>query len=298
MSRYRQWLGGLTVGALSRRVWVRAREIDFFTRAAAAAYYALIALVPFLGVVVSLAANVMPLTRVNSHSSVTVTRESLTGTQDLIERLVPAEAVPMIDLELARLREAPPFKLVSLGLVLSLWFSSGVFGVLIDALNRIQGVPETRPAWFVMIIAMALTLLEAVIMIGSLALLVVWPAIRGSLGVGEGSSSVGTSWEWICVTLGALSSFAVIARVGPSSPNRWRWITPGSVFCAFAFLAAAILMRIYLAHWGNYAATYGSLAVVMVLTTWFWIVAFIVLLAFQIDKTIDSSREERSCTRS
>ena len=292
MSGHWQCLGGLTLGALARRVWARAREEEFSTRAAGAAYYALIAFVPFLGVLVSLAANLMPVRGIVSDSSASMDRGSLRETQDLMARLVPEDAVPMINHELTRLREAAPLKLVSLGLVLSLWFSSGVFGVLIDALNRIQGVPETRPTWFVMLTAMGLTFLEAVIMIGSLALLVVWPAIRGSLGMGEGPGPVGLSWEWIPVILGALFSFAVTARVGPSAPKRWRWITPGSVFCAAAFLAAALLMRIYLAYWGNYAATYGSLAVVMVLTTWFWVVAFIVLLAFQIDKTIDNERAE------
>lgn len=283
MSKGWQLLGGLTLGGLASRVWAQVRKEDFSTCAAAAAYYALAALVPFLGLLVTLAANLIPTLDLASNSR----SATLTESQHLATRLLPAEAVPMITRELSRLREAPPVKLLSVGLVLSVWFSSGVFGVLIDAMNRIQGVPETRPAWRVMLTAAGLTLLEAVIMLGTMALLVVWPAIRGALRMGEGAGPLGASWEWIPVIFGALLSFAVTARVGPSSPPRWRWVTPGAIFGTVAFVAATLLLRIYLAHWGNYANSYGSLAVVMLLTTWFWIVAFIVLVAFQIDKIID-----------
>ncbi|MFO0893240.1 MAG: YihY/virulence factor BrkB family protein [Isosphaeraceae bacterium] len=280
-------LGGLGVVELGRKVWARASAEDFATRAAAAAYYGLTATVPFLGLLVSLAANLVPGPGDPKTPGDSTWSEVLEEVPRLAGQLMPEEAVTVVGRELTRIREAPPVKLLSVGLVLALWFSSGVFGVLIDALNRIQGVPETRPPWRVWLTAAGLTLLEAVIMLGTLASLVVVPVLRRALGWGDGPSVLSLLGEWAPVTLGVLLSFAVTARLGPACPPRWRWITPGSAFGTAVFLAAASLLRLYVANWGNYANTYGSLAGVLLLTTWFWIVALIVLVAFQVDKIID-----------
>ena len=53
-------LGGLGVGELVVRTWKKVNEHEVLTRAAAIAFYAMLALVPFLGLVLHLAVQLLP----------------------------------------------------------------------------------------------------------------------------------------------------------------------------------------------------------------------------------------------
>jgi len=257
-----------------------------YVRAAAASYYALTGLVPFLGILVTLAAVLIP---EGDGLGGQPRRLSVDQIRQTVAELLPDDASKVIGNELARLRQSPRVGVLTTGLILALWLSSGVFSTLMEALNRIAGVRETRPYWRVILTAIALTLFEAIVMLGVLFTLIVRPGIRGEFG-GWAAPSLATLVEWVPIILVSLLSFAVTARFGPASAARWRWITPGGVFGTVAFLASSYLLRLYVAHWGNYGNTYGSLAGVMLLSTWFWSVALIYLVAFQVDRIIDEER--------
>jgi Virulence factor BrkB len=67
-------------------------------------------------------------------------------------------------------------------------------------------------------------------------------------------------------------------RYGPSRTEpRWRWITWGTVFAALVWLAASALFSWYVASFGSYNKTYGSLGAIIGFMTWIWISIIVVL---------------------
>ena len=59
-------------------------------------------------------------------------------------------------------------------------------------------------------------------------------------------------------------ALAVLYKYGPSRTEpRWRWITWGSVTAAFVWLSASVLFSWYVASFGSYNKTYGSLGAVI-----------------------------------
>ena len=56
--------------------------------------------------------------------------------------MLPGDAASIVAKEIQRLQEGPPTGLVSFGLVATLWLSSSLFVAIMDAMNRILGVPE------------------------------------------------------------------------------------------------------------------------------------------------------------
>jgi len=62
-----------------------------------------------------------------------------------LHELLPPDAASIVDRELASLQERPPTGIVSFGLIGLLWLSSSLFTAIMDAMNRIMGVQETRP---------------------------------------------------------------------------------------------------------------------------------------------------------
>ena len=194
--------------------------------------------------------------------------------------------------EIAWIQKKPPVGLLSLGMAVTLWLASSLLRTLIDTLNRIQGVPETRPFWKLALTSVFLTILEALIILGTLGFLVIWPQLRGLLRFSDQSVTPAPFAHWLTLASGILISFSVISYLGPNIRRRWKWVTPGSVLGTFALLAACLLLQLYIQFFGSYGKTYGSLAGVMLLSFWFWITAVILLVAFQLDKVLEDQQEK------
>ena len=76
--------------------------------------------------------------------------------RDTLSRFLPNEAYEVVADEIARIQKQPPVGLLSVGLAVSLWLASSLVGTVIDTLNRIQGVRETRPYWRLALTAIGL----------------------------------------------------------------------------------------------------------------------------------------------
>ncbi len=76
--------------------------------------------------------------------------------------------------------------------------------------------------------------------------------------------------------------------VGPSHPPRTFWrLMRGAAAAALLWVIGSALFGWYVATLGNYTATYGSLATVVVMMTWMWVSAAIVLLGAQLNYELD-----------
>ena len=93
----------------------------------------------------------------------------------LLQNLLPADAASVLGRELATLQEKPPTGIISFGLIALLWLSASLFVAVMDAMNRIMGVQETRPFWKVRLTAMLMTLSQAAILIVAFVTTLVGP---------------------------------------------------------------------------------------------------------------------------
>ena len=71
--------------------------------------------------------------------------------------------------------------------------------------------------------------------------------------------------------------------------QRWVWITPGSFYGTAAVLGFTLLFRVYVRNWGNYQETYGSLAGVMVLLLWLWVSSLVLLAAAKLNQVVEEA---------
>jgi membrane protein len=296
LSKKRLWsamnLGGLTVREAAVRTWTKIGEHEILTRAAAISFYAIAALVPFLALVITLTAWFLPLaTWLLPHGGGEAGKGGPSPDNPLapLRDLLPSDAASVLSRELARLQESPPTGIVSFGLVALLWLSSSLFVSIMDAMNRIMGVHETRPFWKVRLIAMLMTLSQAAILIVVFASTLAWPQILKWLGLSQPAAALATFIHTITVLVMILVSFAVANYFGPDADQRWEWITPGSLLGTLVILCISMLFRIYVQNWGNYSASYGSLAGVIVLMSWIWISSVVLLAAAELNKVIEDA---------
>jgi membrane protein len=90
---------------------------------------------------------------------------------------------------------------------------------------------------------------------------------------------------------------AVIYRCGPSREQaKWRWISWGSAFAAFAWLVLSILFSWYAENFGNFNRTYGSLGAVIGFMTWIWLSAIVILIGAELDAEMEHQTARCSTT--
>jgi membrane protein len=175
--------------------------------------------------------------------------------------------------------------------------SKPVFLEVIDAMNVIVGAREGRAFWKRRLIAAAMTISQAAILIVATATIAAWPQIVRLLGFGLVTSVLATAAHGVMVFAMVLFSIALALHMAPDAEQDWVWITPGSVLGTVVVLTVSVVFRVYVQNWGNYGATYGSLAGIIVLTSWIWLCSVQLLVAAELNEVIKNASWQSQCQR-
>ncbi len=131
----------------------------------------------------------------------------------------------------------------------------------------------------------------------SLALIAVLPAVIASSASARRRRRLVSLARWPLLALVALGTLAVLYRYGPNrDAPQWRWVSWGAVLATVVWILASIAFSIYVSSFGSYNQTYGSLGAVIILLTWMWVSAFIVLMGAELqcrDRAPDPPRHHR-----
>ncbi|HEY2116304.1 MAG TPA: YihY/virulence factor BrkB family protein [Candidatus Angelobacter sp.] len=273
-------LGGLTFWQLARKVVHGIAEDHLFGRASELAYNFLLALFPLLLFILTLFG-------LFARSS-----ELQSSLLSYFADFLPPSAFQLlkaITLEMAA--NATSGKL-TFGIVLTLWFASGGMSSMISTLDEIYHVRESRTWLQVRIIALGLTIAISIFMLTSLFIVLLGAHFSDWIGIKlHLASIVVIAWkglQWVAVALFLTLSFSLIYYCGPSvEDRRWRWITPGSIFGEFLWLAASVGLRVYLHFFNRYTATYGSLGAMMILLVWLYVTGLAFLIGGEINAQIE-----------
>src|SRR6185437_3883100 len=87
-----------------------------------------------------------------------------------------------------------------------------------------------------------------------------------------------------------LASIALASsyRYGPSRTEAcWQWLSVGSAAAAIGWLITSLLFSWYIAHFGEYNPTYGSLGAAVAMMMWMWISAIVILLGGELNAEIE-----------
>lgn len=279
-------LGGLTPRELAVQTWNKINEHEIFTRAASISFYAMLAFVPLLAIILTVAVQLLP-DITGAKGGKGIGNLTVGELQQTLRSIFPAEAYEVVNYQIERIQTHPPIGLLSVGLAISLWTASSLFLAVIDSMNAICGVKETRPFWKLRLTAIVMTILQAILLIASLLAIVLGPEILRWMGLDPTSAMIAQPIQWIAVLIMVLLTFALSFYVAPDAEQSWEWITPGSIFGAIVFMGFSLLFRLYIQNFADYDKTYGTLGGVMVLMFWLWVSSTILLASAQVNKVIE-----------
>jgi len=182
------------------------------------------------------------------------------------------------------------------GLVGALWSASGYVGAFMRASNVIWETPEGRPIWKLRPLQMLVTLLIVVLVaVLALALVLTGPivdAVAGPLGISSTATTIWDIAKWPVMLAIVITIIAVLYYSTPNVKLRgFKWVTPGSVVAVVIWLIASAAFAFYVANFGSYDKTYGTLGGVVVMLLWLWITNLALLFGHELNAERERSIE-------
>jgi membrane protein len=251
------------------RAWGEVSEQNLFLIAGGVTYAVLLALFPGLAALVSLYGLIFDAGQIERQVA------ALSG-------VLPAQTQELLSQQLHSLVEASGGALgftAIFGLLLALWSASRGMSGLITALNIAYEEKERRGFFKLNLLALGLTLGLLAGGIVAIALVAVLPAVLQLLALGPATKWLLLLAQWPLLIVLVMLGLAVLYRFAPDRDKpQWRWVSPGAVTATLLWIVASVAFTIYVANFNSYDKTYGSLGGVVILLTWLYLSALMVLL--------------------
>jgi membrane protein len=186
-----------------------------------------------------------------------------------------------------------------IGLIGALWSASGYVGAFSRASNVIYETEEGRPFWKLRPLQVAMTLLLLLLVaISAIAVVISGPLaseVGKIFGIEGTAITIFNIAKWPIILLVVITMLAILYYGAPNVRHPgFRWITPGGVLAVLLWIAASVGFAFYVANFGSYNKTYGSLAGVIVFLVWLWISNCAVLLGAEMNAELERGRELES----
>jgi membrane protein len=262
-----------------RSVW-RAFQHDAFATAKGAAYSSILTIFPAFLVLASVVAV--------SHTTTKFAREISFA----IGQVLPAGTTALALAYFNTSKFHPTRVIISASLVM-LTAASGMMVSWMSAFRRaygIQGNPwgfwKERAMAFLLIPISLVPMAFATVLVGFGNQLQNWLAVHTFY---ELRPAVLLLWTWGRWSIGALTSIAVIALIyhlGIPRTQSWQRVLPGATLATGLWFAATVTFGWYVTNYANYAVIYGSLAAVIALLVWFYVVSIVILIGAEFNALI------------
>lgn len=206
---------------------------------------------------------------------------------DLLRQALPASAADMFTGVVQQITGEKRGGLLSFGLLAALWATSTGMYAIMQQLNITYGVAEGRGFVRARLLAITLSLMFVVLVLGGFSLIVLGGQIQewlGSrLGFGQALLTFFVVFRWVVILAGLLLAFSLIYYLAPNLDQKFKFVTTGSVVGVAVLLVASLGFSWYTQSFGNYDATYGSVGAVMVLMMWLYFAGLAILFGSEIN---------------
>lgn len=277
-----------------RRAWIAAYEDNCFGIAKGAAYSALLSFFPVLTTTTAILvqANAEAVSRVLARFLFQVAPP---GTQALLRHFLSAQG-------------NRPVSLLVVAAVLSIWAASGAMMSLMEGFQAAYNLPGGRSflrqravAAVLVICAVApLVFGSAIILFGSRTeeTIVNWLRPSGDEEqLAAGIVILGRTVRYVAAFGSIMLAAALLYCIGPNLPVRFATVLPGALLSTALWLIATQLFGWYVRNLANYNVLYGSIAAVIALTVWMYVLAVIALVGCEFNVAIENDKANRQAGR-
>ncbi|PKI92239.1 ribonuclease BN [Actinomycetales bacterium SN12] len=255
------------------------------TLAAALTYYSVLAIFPALLAIVSL---------VGLFGQAKQTTDLLLG---VLRRVADESVVEVLRQPIEQLAHSNAAGLaLFIGLAGAIWSASGYVSAFSQAMNTVYEIDEGRPFWKLRPMVLLLTVILLVIAVAIVLLLIISgpiaEAIGEAIGLGEVAVTVWNIAKWPVIVILAVLALAILYYGSPNVKQpKFRWMSLGALVALLIMVIASLGFFFYVINFSNYQKTYGSIAGVIILLLWLWIVNLSLLFGAEFDAEMERGRQ-------
>jgi len=272
---------GVPIYDVIRLFFKAVNEGEIFQRAAAISYNFFMALFPGILVVFTL----IPYIPIDDF------QERL---MRIIEKALPDATDDSVIEVINSIINIPHSEALSIGFLLAVFFSTNGFKSIIIAFNSSILVKEDRSflslQWVslvmsvVFIITTVIAIITIIISEFLLAFLIKYSFMK------EGALYyLLLAGNWIVFILMILFMVAYLYYLAPKIRLKFKLISPGSIVATVVIILFMIIFNLYLDNFNKYNVLYGSIGTLLIVLLWIYVNAFILLLGFEINASIDEA---------
>ena len=179
-----------------------------------------------------------------------------------------------------------PFLLPLTGMLVSIWAASGVIVSLTEGFKAAYRIPTGRPFLRQRAVALALVVSAAIPVLVASALILFGSRAEHWVVRALGLLPAGAELQGWFLVLGSAARYIVslgaiilgttiLYYFGPNRPQRWSRVWPGAVVATALWLVSTSIFAWYVQNIAQYNVMYGSIAAVILLLVWMYLLALI-----------------------
>ncbi len=117
-------------------------------------------------------------------------------------------------------------------------------------------------------------------------------AVGDALGLGQATVTAWNIVKWPVIVIVVSLMIAGLYHIAPNVKQpRFRWFTLGGFLALVLWVIASAAFGFYVAHFGSYNKTYGSLGAVITFLIWMWITNNVLLFGAEVNAELERGRE-------
>ena len=272
-----------------KELWTEIQDDSVFNGAASIAYFLLLSIFPAAIFLISLIPY-LPIPHL---------QQAIT---DLLYQALPEQSAKLLERTVLQAVAHKKGGLLTFGFFLMLWSASaGIFSA-IEQMNITYDIKEHRPFWKVRLTALFLLLIIFLLIVGSLSLVIFggvpqgW--LAGLIGWNKPLLIFFAVLRWIILAAFLLLGLELTFYLGPDVSQGFRYVSPGSLIGTILIASASLGFQLYISHFRDYSATYGSLGAVIILMFWLYLVSIALLTGSEINAISSKHPREKEYSAS
>lgn len=261
-----------------QRVYSDVIEDNVLVIAAGVAFFGLLAIFPAVTALISIAGYALD-------------PNDVAAELDELATLLPENAATIIQDQVVQVTgssDSATGLLSILSLMLAVYGATRGVKTLMAGINVAYGEKERRGFLRLNFTAYVLTSVLIFGVLVSLAMMIGTPAALRFLGVARFIETLVLVAQFALLSVMSVGGLAFLYRYAPSRrAPKWRWVLPGAILATFLWMIGTMGFSTYAQNFGSYNETYGALGGVIILLTWMWLSAFIILLGAEVNAEME-----------
>lgn len=188
--------------------------------------------------------------------------------------------------------------LLSIGFIMTLYFSTSGVSSIIDAFNKSYHTVENRSwikqrmisVFLVIVLAFLLIMAIGLITIGSFLInyLVKYKIIKDTITIYLLFAS-----RWVILLAMLFFGISFLYYYAPAKKKDFRFISAGSSLATFLILITTFGFNFYVTNFSKYNALYGSIGTLIIVLMWIYFNAIILLIGFELNASISFAKKKQ-----